>query len=254
MRHLGKTPVAVALALLAASMVPAWASDPALHTTSHTCVAHPARPTRLPGPTRILFMGDSITGNVLVDGNGQGLFERHGFEVQRSATPGFGLLDDPQHGYRDEMALRVAGFDPDVVVLEFIGNYHAFGDPGLAGVEIDTPAFYAAWQAEAESVTRRAVARGAQVFWVLGPAVGIAASWRDRVHVIAKGYQDIGAALCDTHYVDAFQAIGDPWVSSPLRTPDGVHLTAEGGAALAGVIFERVVASSGIAIAPVLSD
>jgi hypothetical protein len=223
---------------------PSPKSSPKSSTRQENCVAHTARPSRLLGRTRVLFMGDSITGNMLVDGNGEALFERHGFDVQRSATPGFGLLDDPQHGYSNEMALRVASFDPDVVVLEFIGNYHAFGDPGLRGVEIDTPAFYTAWNAEAASLTRLAAARGAQVFWVLGPTVGISQGWVDRVHTIAHGYRALSATLCETRYVDAFKVIGDPWVAGPWRTPDGVHLTAEGGAVLARAICDRIVGES----------
>ena len=195
-------------------------------------------------------MGDSVMGNVFVDGNAKGLFESHGFEVQRSATPGYGLLDDPQHGYSFEMARRVANFDPDIVVLEFIGSYHAFGDPGIPGVDISSPMFYAAWQDEAESVTRQAVARGAEAFWVLGPAVGISQQWSDLVHTIAEGYREIGATLCDTHYVDAFQVLGDPWVAGPWRTPEGVHLTAEGGAVLARAICDRVATLSTIATQP----
>jgi hypothetical protein len=255
MRQLTKTRVSiVTMALVAASVAAGSGIGRAVEAratplvrrepTQQACVVNHARSNRRPGKARILFMGDSITGNVLVDGDGQTRFERLGYEVQRSATPGFGLLDDPQHGYSDEMALRVASFDPDTVVLEFIGNYHAFADPGLAGVEINTPEFYAAWQAEAASLTRRAAARGAHVLWVLGPAVGISKQWRDRVHVISRGYERLSATLCDASYVDAFKTIGDPWVPGPLRTPDGVHLTAEGGAVLARAILRQVVANS----------
>jgi lysophospholipase L1-like esterase len=136
--------------------------------------------------------------------------------------------------------MQVAGFDPDVVVLEFIGNYRSFGDPGLPGVDINTPAFYAAWQAEARELTVAARARGADVYWVLGPSVGITAQWRDRVHVLAGGYRRLGEELCGIGYVDAFALLGDPWSPSPRRNPDGVHLTGAGGAALAHAIFERV--------------
>jgi hypothetical protein len=255
MRHPGRA-LAAALALLPASLVvPAsgHAPGPAKGAVVPPCSPHPPRQNRVPGPTRILFIGDSITGNVLVDGNGQALFTSHGFEVQRSSSSGFGLLDDPQHGYRDETASRVGAFDPDVVVLEFIGNYRAFGDPGLAGVDIDTPGFYAAWQAEADAVTRQAAARGARVYWVLGPAVGITAEWRDRVHILAAGYRALATTRCGTRFIDAFETLGDPWAPSPLRNPDGVHLSAWGGAALAHEIFDRVVASSGVAIAPLLA-
>jgi hypothetical protein len=205
------------------------------------CTGDTRRATRLAGPTRVLFMGDSIMGNVVVDGAGQRLFERRGFEVRRSANPGYGLLDDPQHGYSNQMALQVAGFDPDVVVLEFIGNDRAFGDPGLPGVAINTTAFYAAWQAEAENVTRLAAARGADVLWVLGPTVGISQEWVARVHAIADGYRRLAASSCATGDVDAFGVLGDPWVAGPWRSPDGVHLTAEGGAVLARAICDRVV-------------
>jgi lysophospholipase L1-like esterase len=246
--------VAGALALLVSAVLPAWdgSGAVALHTEP-ACDPHPVRAHRAPGPARVLFVGDSITSNVMVDGSGQAFFEQHGFEVRRSATPGFGLLDDPQHGYRDQMALQVAGFDPDVVVLEFIGNYRSFGDPGLPGVDVNTAAFYAAWQAEARAVTAAARARGAEVFWVLGPSVGITAEWRDRVHVLAAGYRRLGAELCDLHYVDAFALLGDPWTPSALRNPDGVHLSSQGGAVLARAIFQQIVATSGaVSLAPFL--
>jgi hypothetical protein len=248
--------VAATLALLGIALVPAWEGSGAVASpsTEPTCDVGPARVRRLPGPARVMFVGDSITSNVMVDGSGQAFFERHGFDVRRSATPGFGLLDDPQHGYRDQMALQVAGFDPDVVVLEFIGNYRSFGDLGLPGVEVNSPAFYAAWQVEARAVTVEARARGAAVFWVLGPSVGITSEWRDRVHVLAAGYRRLGSELCDLHYVDAFTLLGDPWTPSSLRNPDGVHLSAQGGAALARAIFRQVVASSGaVSLAPALN-
>jgi hypothetical protein len=215
-----------------------------------TCTPHPPRRGRLPGRTRVLFMGDSVMGNIYVDGDARGLFERNGYEVQRSATPGYGLLDDPPHGYTREMARRVLTFDPDIVVLEFIGSYRAFNDPGLPGVDLGTPTFYATWQQEAESVTRQAIVRGAEVYWVLGPSVGISQQWFELVHGIATGYLELSTRLCETHHVDAFAVLGDPWAPGPLRTPEGVHLTAEGGAVLARAICDRIVAESKAATRP----
>lgn len=228
-------------------------ADSSVHRTGVISAPSPAyyvvaggRANRQPGKTRVLFVGDSITGQVLVDGQGQALFEHAGFDVQRSTRSGFGLLDDPQHGYSRDMAMRVSSFDPDVVVVEFIGNYRAFDDPGLRGVAVNTPRFYAAWQREAGDLTTQAAARGAQVFWVLGPTVGISQSWADRVHEIAQGYLRLSTTHPRTGYIDAFSALGDPWRPAPTRSPDGVHLTATGGATLAHAIFDRVVVMRGI--------
>ena len=70
----------------------------------------------------------------------------------------------------------MASFDPDIVVVEFIGNYGVFGT--RPGIVARSPQFYAAWAAAAQELERILTTRGAQVYWVIGPPVPLPTSQR----------------------------------------------------------------------------
>jgi len=193
-------------------------------------------------PPKVLLVGDSIMDGILVDGNGRASFEAHGWVVASSAHRGFGLLDNAHHEYVQEMRFEMATFRPQVVVFEFVGNYRAFGEAGIPGLEPDTPAFFRAWEAEASRVTEQAVAGGARVYWVLGPAIAWK-EWNARVHTIAAGYKRLSAVHPNVQYINAFKLLGDPWEPGPLRRNDGIHPTVVGSTFLADAVLPRVLST-----------
>ena len=127
---------------------------------------------------------------------------------------------------------------PDVVVLEFIGNYRAFGT-GIPGLEPDTPEFDARWLAEARALTRIALGGGARVYWLLGPAVR-EPTWDARIHRLSAGYARLASDCPGVDAIDAFRVLGDPWAPGPFRQIDGAHLTPEGAGVMARAVLDAV--------------
>src|SRR5579884_2644884 len=118
----------------------------------------------LGAPTRVLVIGDSLTSESTPAFNGTA--GDLGLELHAVGRFGSGLVDADGY-WAHEVPRLVAGFDPDIVIVEFIGNYGLFGvGPGISR---DTPAFYAAWRAAAQGLEKTLTAHGAQVYWVLGP-------------------------------------------------------------------------------------
>jgi hypothetical protein len=81
-------------------------------------------------PKRVLCIGDSLTSGAAQAVTNQ--LQAKGFDPEVHAIPGSGLLDTKVN-WADQARQVVAQFDPDVVVVEFIGDYGLLGErPGVA--------------------------------------------------------------------------------------------------------------------------
>ncbi len=196
-----------------------------------------SRPERRPGPTRVLLVGDSIGDQYAMEA--QDALADRGVEVSMWAVWGKGLLDaDLRDG--SWFASLVADVDPDVVVLENVGNYNSpeFGDPVA-----DSPEFYAAW----DDAVRRDVAifgsAGATVVVVKGPK-SAAEPFASRTPVINALYDQVPGVVL----VDGWAALGGEVFDPDLHWADGVHLTEAGAARLADAVvatIDRVLQGGG---------
>ncbi len=203
---------------------------------------------------RVLCIGDSLTlqsAPALKADLGS-----KGFTSQVAAIGGSGLLDTKVSW--DTIAHeQVSNYNPDVVVVEFIGNYGIFGSrPGIAD---KTPAYYAAWEAAAQQLEDILTSRRAQVYWVMGPPV---ARPSDNVKLMTLDhiYANLHAPNTRTGHpplIDAIKPFSGPsggyseYLPGPDGTPvqmrqaDGTHFT------LAGIARFGQVVSDAVAVGPI---
>lgn len=179
--------------------------------------------TRRPGPVRVLLMGDSITDSYqarvaeLLDG----------YAVTGAGVKGSGLLDPGAPAGPRAVALRKL-VDPDIVVVEYTGNYRVGQVPAYGSAK-----FLRQWATATRRVSQVFRAWGARVVWVQVPA----AAQSGFVTVIPQ-LNPIYRAQGET--VDAWTAFGGATYNAGLHVPDGLHLNSAGVDVLARVIAEQV--------------
>ena len=187
---------------------------------------------------KVLLIGDSImqSAGPAVTGD----LQHQGFQVRVEAYFGTGLLDT-KFDWLERMRQLVAQYKPDIVVVEFVGNYGLFGTrPGIADM---TPQFSAAWAAAAQQATDILSAHHAQVYWVLGPPMAKPAM-DQRLTTVDTIYMALRAPASPARrplfvdevkpFVDAQgrylrSIVGPDGRQDPLRLPDGVHLATPAG-------------------------
>ena len=187
---------------------------------------------------KVLLIGDSIMQQAGPAATGD--LSREGYQAQVQAYFGTGLLDT-RFDWLGKMRQLVDQYRPDIVVVEFVGNYGGFGTrPGISEM---SPQFYAAWATAAQQATDILTSRHAQVYWVLGPAMGKTAL-QARATALGRIYLGLQAPASPARhplFVDevkpftdaqgqyiAWTVVGDgPPV--PLRLPDGLHLAPPAG-------------------------
>jgi hypothetical protein len=187
---------------------------------------------------KVLLIGDSIMQSAGPAATGD--LQRQGFQVQVVAYFGTGLLDT-KFDWLDRMRQLVAQYQPDIVVVEFVGNYGLFGTrPGIADM---TPQFYAAWASAAQQATDILSADHAQVYWVLGPPMAKQVM-EQKLTTLDTIYMALRAPASParrplfvdevTPFVDAQgrylpSVVGPDGKQVPLRLPDGEHLAVPEG-------------------------
>ena len=202
---------------------------------------------------KVLLIGDSIMQSAGPAATGD--LQREGFQVQVVALGGTGLLDT-RFDWRERMRQLVAQYQPDIVVVEFVGNYGLLGTrPGIVDM---TPQFYAAWAAAAQQATDILSSDHAQVYWVLGPPMAKPAM-EQKLRTLDMIYLGLRAPASPAHrplHVDEIKPFSDaqgrylPSIVGPdgkvvpLRQPDGVHLTPAGAQRFADVITATLVAAT----------
>jgi hypothetical protein len=171
-------------------------------------------------------------------------------KVHLDATSGSGLLTPGFVDWQRRAADLVDRYRPKIVVVLFVGNYtdkpeEQWVDANGQRIPNDYgPAFFAAWQGEAEKLTRTVGRYGAQVDWVQPPPM-LTAELHRREEAMRATYEAVQRAIPSVVLIDARPALGGPdrgWVAekpnvdgvvAPIRAPDTVHLTVDGARLLA---------------------
>jgi hypothetical protein len=174
-----------------------------------------------------------------------------GFDPNVHGIPGSGLLDTKVN-WADTARQLVAQFNPDVVVVEFIGDYGLLGErPGVAP---NSHQFFAQWASGAEQLEDILTSRGAQVYWVLGPPVAQAVGEHELLD-LDYVYQALHASNTPTGRtltIDAWRPFSAPgggyseYLPNPqgqlvqIRAPDGTHMTEAGDLLFAQTLVNAV--------------
>jgi hypothetical protein len=205
----------------------------------------------LVAPKRVLCIGDSLTTGAAQAVTSQ--LQAHGFDPEVHAIPGSGLLDT-KVTWADQARQLVAQFDPDVVTVEFLGDYGLLGErPGVAPNSRD---FFTQWASAAQELEGILTSRGAQVYWILGPPVAQPVGEHELLD-LDYIYQALHAPNTPTGRsltIDAVRPFSVPGVGYSeflpdseghpvqIRTSDGTHFTVAGDLLFAKTVT-RAVAS-----------
>jgi hypothetical protein len=199
-----------------------------------------------PGPT-VLCIGDSLTyeSSAAIEHD----LVSKGFVPQVHAVPGSGILDTGVN-WLARAKQYVAAENPTTVVVEFIGDYGLFGtQPGIAD---RTPAFYALWASRAQALEDVLTARGARVYWVVGPPLRNPAEEAGLITLdnIYAHLRAPGSSASPLPLINITKVFGTPsggYTGSlpgpngapvAVRLPDGIHFTPAGI-----VLFANSIAS-----------
>jgi hypothetical protein len=186
---------------------------------------------RKPGPRRVLLMGDSITYNY--EFAAEQLLAAKGYQVIKMGIASTSLLDE---GICNGLFARQLMFyvDPDVVVMEYNGNYKARA--GVAACRPEKPygsdAWLRRWTTAAKVNRRQLIRRGARFLFIEAPSVKFSPK-REVVPQINARYRGVGATI------DAWTAFGGATFDQSLRYDDQ-HLNAAGAQRMANLVAAAV--------------
>jgi hypothetical protein len=210
-------------------------------------------------PVRVLLIGDSImnqSGRKLE----AALEARPGVgdvEVRNEGANGTGLLTPQVLDWQEAVGPMVDEFDPDIVVVLFVGNYSSddlWVNEGGTPVEPYTDLFFDEWEIQARQLHRTIAESGADVYWVNPPPM-IEEEGARRVSYFRQINRRIaedwtGVVLIDgTEILSnddgeyAFELEGDDGVVEQVRSLDSVHLTEVGAQLLADEIARQTAPS-----------
>jgi lysophospholipase L1-like esterase len=194
-------------------------------------VPGPRSEIRKPGPLRVLLTGDSIT--VTYQDRTAQLLEARGYQVIKAGIGGASLLDQGICGVGYANAL-VAYVDPDVVIIQYSGNYGTRRDVPKCKPEktFGSPAWLRRWASAAGVNQRRLARRGARVLWVETPSVDYSPK-REIVPKLNAIYRTTGETI------DVWTAFGGDWFDPSLRY-DVQHLNGRGAQKVAELVNDAV--------------
>ena len=178
-----------------------------------------------------------------------------GIETSRHAVSGSGLLTGMD--WVAETRRILAAEKPDVVVAIFVGNY-LFGaarDASNAIIKDDTPQFFRAWQDRARALSAEVHAAHARLYWVSPPP--ITAKPLAHAGVLYEGYRTIP----DDRFLSSGRVLEGPRGTELMkketcgsrrvvRTPDRIHLTADGARIYGQQIAHDLSGDLGVIAAP----
>jgi hypothetical protein len=258
-RYAWRSLVAACSALLVAGALIVWDRDfrrasginPGM-SCPQIVLGHGHLPLAAFGVHRVALIGDSIMFQPSCALAGS--LTHVGITTARYAVPGSGLLTGTVDWIAETKHI-LATDHPDAVLAIFVGNYYrppirdAHGNP----IEVDTPAFFAAWQHRAEELSDIVRAAGAQMYWVSPPPITLL----PRATRLYDGYRTIdGDHFLDSGSVLARHGKEIAWLRTcglvrVVRSPtDTVHLTDDGARIYGQQIAHDLTAHLGILATP----
>ncbi len=189
---------------------------------------------------RVMFVGDSLLMQASPVITSEFAAHQMPAVILNHAIGGWGLLtalDGPGTPSKpaDLIGPWIAQENPDIVLVEFSGNYW----PGQDGPnDYLSLAWISRWDAQAERLTQIVLAAGKKLYWVIPPPrSSIESSWyglRELSIVEALAHPGIGlvdwwtpTTTNDEHWA-IWIDVGDGKGFFPIRNLDGLHFTPQG--------------------------
>jgi lysophospholipase L1-like esterase len=187
----------------------------------------------------VLLVGDSITRDYSEVATP--LLESKGYQVIYAGVPGRSILDSNEcTGIGARLYLQL--FDPDVVVMQYTGNYGLLASGGIKPcepvVQLATKPFFRQWKKAARINQAILTKRKARFLWILNPVV---APQYDPTRTLVPGINDIYRKISKKKAgpIDAWTAFGGSVLNQSLHT-DGLHLSASGKQRMANLVVGAV--------------
>jgi hypothetical protein len=204
----------------------------------------------------VLLIGDSIMrqSGEYVEDTLEARPDIEGVEVKNAGKNGSGLLTPGTYDWHEEAAGMIEKYDPDIVVVLFIGNYTSddlYRLPDGTPVEGYTPEWFQAWGVEGDRLMEVITAGGADVWWVQPPPM-IDGEGARRVEEMRATYQALVDRWPATGLIDGTAALAGPdgrYAESlpdengqmqAVRVSDTVHLTPYGSQLMADAISDAI--------------
>ncbi len=204
------------------------------------------------GIKRVALIGDSIMNQAscsIADS-----LARLGIQTSRFAVGGTGLLSGPD--WLKETSLIMSSDQPNAVIAIFVGNYFSPVRDAYGRVVADnSPEFFTLWQEHAVELSNEVRSAGATMYWVSPPP--IRSPLLNHARRLYEGY----ASIPGDHTLDAGNilagAAGQEVLTKTtcgktvlIRTPDRIHLTADGGRIYGEEIAHLFTAQTGLLTSP----
>jgi hypothetical protein len=211
-------------------------------------------PLVAPGVHRVALIGDSIMfqPSCAIAESLAGA----GITTSRHGISGSGLLNGSTD-WVSEADRIVKAEKPDVVVAIFVGNY---ADPPVrdasgAPIARNSPAYFAAWQQRAQTLSDVVTKGGAELYWVSPPPIAL--SDFNAASRLFDGYRTISG----DHTLDSGRVLAGPdgkeigkkvtcGADREIRAFDGVHLTDDGARIYGQQIAHDLTAAKGVLTTP----
>ena len=227
--------------------VPVATTGPTGSTTMPPTTAPISAPAPTNAPTAATVRDVLLVGDSIMRSTGTALAHQLGapWRVHNEGVNGSGLLTPGVFPWPRHLHASLSRFDPDVVVMLFIGNYTS--DPALKWVGADgrrVPDIYARsfareWGLQAERFVTQMIRSVPDVVLVLPPPM-ISARVQAVTDRLRTQYRAVASRHPEVTLADATTAVGGPhgeWVatrptasggSAPVRVADTVHLAPHG--------------------------
>jgi hypothetical protein len=192
-------------------------------------------------------VGDSI-GDDLAIGLGRLLSDRPGFVTKVDARQATGLARPDYFDWTSQVGLDVRSFKPDVVVAMFGANDAQSFLLNGHGVRLGSEEWREVYGRRVGRIMSEVTGKGRHILWVGMPPMK-STSFSNTMRTLNGIYRQQAARHLGAQYIDAWPVLSDgsggysaylpngAGQEELLRAPDGVHLTAAGGARLAQSVF-----------------
>ena len=227
---------------------------PPIHPDITTLPPNPLQNPTAADPLRVLLVGDSL--GLDLGGSLQNRLASTGVVAATlDGKESTGLTRPDYFNWPAELSSDLPRVNPQVVVVMMGANdpQNFLGPPGIA---FGTDAWNKEYRHRAAQFMREATSQGAQLIWVGLPPMQDQAL-NAKIQVINQLQQEAAAKVPGVLYLPSTSIIGGPGGTfAPyvvkggqninVRTPDGIHITPQGGAVLSNAVVQLMRQKLGI--------
>ena len=223
-------------------------------TSVTTTTLNPLTHATAAAPVRILLIGDSL--GLDLGGSLQNSLASTGIVTATlDGKESTGLTRPDYFNWPAELQSDLTKLSPQVIVV-MMGANDPQDFPGPPDVPFGTPAWNTLYQQRCVAFMQLAVSQGAKLVWVSLPGMQNP-TLNAKIATVNSLQKAAAAQVPGVVYVDSSPVLGNPQggfsafttvngQAIHVRTPDGIHITPQGGALLATYVMNQMKSQYGI--------